>query len=186
MNQNLENYIKIYNKLDPNFCDSIIKQIEKSNWDKHNFYVSVDDNYYSNENDCMVTWNQITNQDVLHQLVWDSLYEYVVKDLQFEWFNGWQQFTGLRFNRYDYNTEMVNHCDHIHDIFDGVTKGVPVLSIVGILNDDFEGGDLMFFNNKKLDVKKGDIIIFPSNFLFPHKIEKITKGTRYSFVSWAW
>jgi predicted 2-oxoglutarate/Fe(II)-dependent dioxygenase YbiX len=31
----------------------------------------------------------------------------------------------------------------------------------------------------------GDILLFPSNFMFPHEVKEITKGIRYSFVSWA-
>jgi hypothetical protein len=32
----------------------------------------------------------------------------------------------------------------------------------------------------------GDVIIFPSTFLYPHKVNEVKKGIRYSFVSWAW
>ena len=39
---------------------------------------------------------------------------------------------------------------------------------------------------KKIDTRKGDLIIFPSNFLYPHKITPVTKGVRYSYVSWVW
>mgnify|MGYP001213588018 CR=1 FL=1 len=34
-------------------------------------------------------------------------------------------------------------------------------------------------------LKKGDVVIFPSNFMYPHRVEKVTKGTRYSFVTWS-
>ena len=39
---------------------------------------------------------------------------------------------------------------------------------------------------KKLDFKKGDVLIFPSNFLFPHEVKPVKKGTRYSAISWTW
>ena len=32
---------------------------------------------------------------------------------------------------------------------------------------------------------KGDIIIFPANFMYPHRITPITSGVRYSIVTWA-
>ena len=35
-------------------------------------------------------------------------------------------------------------------------------------------------------LKKGDVIIFPSNFMYPHKVEPVTKGTRYYYISWVW
>ena len=40
--------------------------------------------------------------------------------------------------------------------------------------------------DEKIDLSKGDIIIFPSNFMYPHKVEPVTKGTRYSYISWIW
>tara|TARA_Y100000004_G_scaffold64448_1_gene72289 strand:- start:3029 stop:3574 length:546 start_codon:yes stop_codon:yes gene_type:complete len=63
------------------------------------------------------------------------------------------------------------------------------LSIIMNLNDEYEGGDLTFFDQKqneikRLKLKKNSIVFFPSNFMYPHGIEQITKGTRYSIVSW--
>ena len=78
------------------------------------------------------------------------------------------------------------HCDHIHDVFDGKNKGIPILTVIGILNDDYEGGNLVMFEDKKINTKEGDLIIFPSLFLFPHEIEPITKGIRYSYTAWMW
>ena len=186
MNQNLKDYVKIYNKLSPEFCDNAVSLLHNVDWNTHNFYVNGEDRYYSADSDGMVSWNQLPIQEQLNQAVWDCLHQYVVQDLNFEWFHGWQQFTSIRFNRYDKNKDMKNHCDHIHDIFDGVNKGIPVLSIVGLLNDEFEGGELIFFDDYALPIKKGDIVIFPSNFLFPHRVSTITSGSRFSFVSWAW
>ena len=39
---------------------------------------------------------------------------------------------------------------------------------------------------KKIDFKKGDVLVFPSSFMFPHKVNLVKKGTRYSAISWAW
>ena len=30
------------------------------------------------------------------------------------------------------------HADHIHSMFDGEKKGIPILSVLGVLNDDYE------------------------------------------------
>lgn len=94
--------------------------------------------------------------------------------------------TDLRINRYIEGTEMKMHHDHINSIFDGEKKGIPVLSLVGVLNDDYEGGEFTFFDNSKVELGAGDILIFPSNFLYPHKVNKVTKGERWSFVSWGY
>tara|TARA_R110000765_G_scaffold262123_1_gene362097 strand:- start:177 stop:722 length:546 start_codon:yes stop_codon:yes gene_type:complete len=63
------------------------------------------------------------------------------------------------------------------------------LSIIINLNDDYEGGDLIFTDQKEKEIKrlkleKGSIVFFPSNFMYPHGIQPITKGTRYSIVAW--
>ena len=56
---------------------------------------------------------------------------------------------------------------------------------IGLLNDDFEGGE---FNLIGVDQKiaAGDIMVFPSTFMYPHEIKVITKGCRHSFQSWVW
>jgi len=74
------------------------------------------------------------------------------------------------------------HTDHY-------TSSPRHLSIIMNLNDKYEGGDLVFTDQKEKEIKrlklsKGSIVFFPSNFIYPHKIEPITKGTRYSIVAW--
>jgi len=54
-----------------------------------------------------------------------------------------------------------------------------------ILNDDFEGGEFAFFDRElKYRLEKGDAIMFPSNFMYPHEIMPVTQGTRYSIITW--
>ena len=72
---------------------------------------------------------------------------------------------------------------------DNATMTNRHLSIIINLNDDYEGGDLIFTDQKhneikKLKLGKGSIVFFPSNFMYPHIIKPITKGTRYSIVAW--
>ena len=74
------------------------------------------------------------------------------------------------------------HTDHF-------TNTPRHLSIIINLNDDYEGGDLIFTDQKHKEIKrlklgKGSIVFFPSNFMYPHGIQPITKGTRYSIVAW--
>ena len=61
---------------------------------------------------------------------------------------------------------------------------VSKLSLTIILNDDFEGGEFEFHNNHS-PIKEngvGTAIVFPSYLV--HRVRPITKGTRYSLVSW--
>jgi predicted 2-oxoglutarate/Fe(II)-dependent dioxygenase YbiX len=53
------------------------------------------------------------------------------------------------------------------------------------LNDDYEGGEWGFFNREMVfKAPKGSAVLFPSNFMYPHEIMPVTKGTRYSIVTW--
>jgi len=63
------------------------------------------------------------------------------------------------------------------------------LSFILLLNNDYQGGSLKFYNPKeifmkKIDVCPGRLIMWPSNFLYPHIVEEVTEGTRFSIVSW--
>jgi len=74
------------------------------------------------------------------------------------------------------------HIDHF-------TNSPRHLSLIINLNDNYKGGDLIFTDQKEKEIKrlklgKGSIVFFPSNFMYPHGIQPITKGTRYSIVAW--
>jgi PKHD-type hydroxylase len=59
------------------------------------------------------------------------------------------------------------------------------LSMSILLNENYEGGDFKFYNDKETVLKeksKGSVLVFPS--YMQHCVEKITKGTRYSLVVW--
>ena len=64
------------------------------------------------------------------------------------------------------------------------------ISAIIFLNNDYEGGHLQFFEPNHedliLDIKPeiGKVVIWPSNFLFPHQATPVTKGTRFVLVSW--
>ena len=75
------------------------------------------------------------------------------------------------------------HTDHCAQI-------PRTMSCILLLNDDYEEGELCFRNPDgsgewKVEVKPNRMIIWPSNFLYPHTVKPVTKGTRYSVVCWA-
>jgi len=75
------------------------------------------------------------------------------------------------------------HVDHFADI-------PRTMSCILLLNNDYEGGNLCFRNPDgsgewEVEVKPNRMIIWPSNFLYPHTVKPVTKGTRYSVVAWA-
>ena len=77
---------------------------------------------------------------------------------------------------------MSSHCDNIHHSH-GQKYGYPLATVLLFLNDDFKGGEFIV-SELQLNIKKGDAIIFPSNFMFPHEVKEVKSGTRWSIVTW--
>lgn len=73
---------------------------------------------------------------------------------------------------------------------DAATEYNRALSLILLLNNDYEGGELGFSNPNgdgyfAVPKEVGTLIIWPSNFLYPHGVQPLKKGTRYSVVCWA-
>lgn len=187
--QNLLDYVKVYkNHIPVDLCKSATAKLEKINWQQHTFYNSNTNTYFSNENELSVSFDNILEKEEINKQVWFAIERYVLKDFSSfkDWFNGWKGYTNVRFNRYDPSTQMKLHCDHIHSMFDGERKGIPVLTVLGGLNDDYEGGELMMFGDHRIHLPTGAVLVFPSNFMFPHEVKPVKSGVRYSYVSWTW
>jgi len=90
--------------------------------------------------------------------------------------------TNFRINKYGMGGFMSEHIDNIHHSHKQ-ELGFPQASLLFFLNDDYEGGEI-FIAEKMFKPKKGSVIIFPSNFMFPHYVNKVTKGERYSIITW--
>lgn len=59
-----------------------------------------------------------------------------------------------------------------------------VVSLVAFPNDNYEGGELYFrLQNVMAKPKAGDVFIFPSNFMYPHRAMPVKSGTKYSMVT---
>ena len=194
MNKNLEHYVfHKENFLDEKYCKKCINELNRNAWKKHDWYSYRSDslNALSGNNEPENIMDDLFSNKVakINDFIVQNLHllilEYI-ESFKFDWFNGWSGYSAMKFLRYYPGQTMQKHCDHIHNMFDGEVKGIPTLSVIGILNDDYEGGELIMFEDKKINTKKGDLLIFPSNFLYPHEITPVTKGVRYSYVSWVW
>jgi hypothetical protein len=190
MNKDITSYLKVYNNfLDIEQCEQTVKELEEQSdlFSKHQYYTDkLGFHNLNGDKELDISYNNTSTRPYIMQRIWDVYNQYIVKDLDFKWYNAWVGFEPVRFNRYNTDIIMSNHCDHIHSIFDGNKKGVPCVSALGILNDNYTGGELVFWNDQVIKVKTGDMIVFPSNFLYPHRVDPVTSGTRYSFVSWCY
>ena len=93
-----------------------------------------------------------------------------------------QRHSGFRVNRYSSGGFMSEHTDNIHHSH-GQQYGFPQVSALLFLNDNYKGGEFIVAGNE-YETKIGSGIIFPSNFMFPHEVKKITHGERWSIVTW--
>jgi len=184
----LIDYVRVYQRFyDMEFCKNLVIDIKNVEWKTHKFYDSITKNYSSNENELSVSYEDVFLKKELDEKIWNILERYILQDMAHmeKWYSGWAGYSLSRFNRYDPSTQMKLHCDHIHTLFDGERKGIPTLTVLGSLNEDYEGGEFMLCG-EKIELKTGDVIVFPSNFLYPHEVKPVKSGVRYSFVSWVW
>jgi len=105
---------------------------------------------------------------------------------------------GMQITRYKkggfYEFHKDGKSDHLakYDLPDNefLHGNVRKLSMSVLLNDNYEGGEFQFavLNKGECEIhtpefnKTGMIIVFPSD--IEHKVAPVTKGTRYSLVTW--
>ena len=189
---NLKDYILHLDHWIPkNIIDQSIKELSDNNtWQRHTYSNSKTFEAKSKNADKeldVCNGSNLTYLKELHELTWKALEKYIViEKLGGEAFDGWKGFSQIRFNRYNKNQIMSKHCDHITSLFTGDIRGIPILSIVGVLNEDYQGGEFIMFDDYEIKFKAGDLIVFPSIFLYPHLVKPVKQGTRYSFVSWCY
>ena len=184
----IEDYIYVKNHIPTEVCEALIDECNKKEWRKHAW-----NDYTTGKNSSEPT----KELDVMSctQEQQNKITPYLVKALDaYQTKHTWPgdktrgpwltKFSPIRFNKYEVGTMMRIHYDHIHSIFDGKMKGVPLVSIVANLNENYKGSEF-YCRGKEIKLKTGDILLFPSNYMYPHEVKEATKGTRYSFVSWA-
>ena len=184
----IEDYIYVEKHIRAELCKLLIDECNKKEWKKHtwnNYATGTFESEETKELDVMPCTQEQQNKITPHLV--KALGEYQEKhstpgdNTQAPWLT---KYSTIRFNKYEVGTMMREHYDHIHSIFDGKMKGVPIVSIVANLNEDYEGSEF-YCRGKEIKLKTGDILLFPSNFMYPHEVKEATKGIRYSFVSWA-
>ncbi len=190
----LGDYIKVYKQTyTVDFCKALIEEIGKAQWKDYAYY----NNEVTRMSPCHmlslgseklikdIDISQVPLKRQLDSVIPNIIGKYINIDIAEDWFNKWNNYTPFRLNKYEETGFMGIHCDHITSAFDGKQKGIPILSILGVLNDDYEGGEL-FICKEHIELKAGDVVVFPSNFLYPHEIKPVKFGARCSFASWFW
>jgi predicted 2-oxoglutarate/Fe(II)-dependent dioxygenase YbiX len=185
-NTKLEDYIYIVkNALSNDLCNEILKEY-KGTYEWKATKVGIINTTNTDVRNCQTIniSEQVTiqkNKEVrsnLDHLVFNSASSCITNyNKQFSYCRI-QEDSGYELLRYSEGCFYKQHVDFYK-------KGPRVISCSFMLNDDFEGGEFAFFNRElKYKLEKGDALMFPSNFMYPHEVMPVTKGTRYSIVTW--
>ncbi len=173
--------------LEPSFCQHIIQVAECQQLQPAGILLKdVDKDVRSNE-----TWKlgdsdplaQSTNQLLMGKLK-------TLQNLLFEHY-------GIHFPyaencsilRYRAGQFYQRHVDNIllASRFQEAQQGIPTrdISVVGYLNDGFEGGET-YFDRQAIKVipEAGSVLVFPSYFTHPHASLPVQSGEKYAFTSW--
>ena len=178
-------YIKFYPEIaTKSFCDEIVKYYrENADWKPSTFSTSTGT---SSATDRRVRMNDfwITESHRYHK---------ELKDVFFSGINLYtKEFarvipegcTPFRINSYPEGGFMIPHVDNIHHSH-GQRWGYPHITALMFMNDNYDGGEFVMCDGQWTAPKKqGSVVIFPSNFMYPHGVEKVTKGNRYTIMTW--
>jgi len=176
----LEAVMELKNIVQNNFIEKIIPLIDHKSNKKLKIGGGVDINirnvngYHLNFETPtnLFYWNYIKQEIEKHYILYKAKFPKMMSN----------KINQIDLLKYDIGGKYEVHTDHF-------TNSPRHLSIIINLNDNYEGGDLIFTDQKENEIKrlklgKGSVVFFPSNFMYPHMIEPITKGTRYSIVAW--
>lgn len=147
-----------YQQLMPDYRDCVDFKFKKSDIEQDKSDISLK---------LQALWQDV--YDVKLPAVEDYRRDYNIMDLKY-----WE---ALNFIKYGPGQHFQEHHDH------GFSYNCTV-SLVAYINDDYEGGELAFRLQKlSIKPKAGDLYIFPSNFMYPHRAMPVHSGTKYSIVT---
>lgn len=183
MNNLAEYIIVVPNIVSKELCDSVLAEYKECNDWLNAVVRSGEDLNTRNCQTIGVSFNAVIarNRDTrqkIDQELFNSVskaiasYRDVFKDCSIE------QDSGYELLKYNVGGFYKTHTDSFKDRPRAVSCSLA-------LNDDYEGGEFAFFDRGlKYKLNKGDALMFPSNFMYPHEVMPVTSGTRYSIVTW--
>ena len=177
-------YIEVYhNKLSSKACDSIISFFNQNAlWNPSTFSNNKENTGKVSKVDMNEYWITDKDQyyDVLKKTFRSAVDEYIKVHTRITP----TAYTAFRMNHYAEGGFMRNHVDNIYRSH-GQQYGYPHLTSLLFLNDNYKGGDFMMLDDSyKPEIKKGSVIVFPSNFMYDHEVKKVTEGNRYTIMTW--
>jgi hypothetical protein len=186
----IKNFIKIYDEVLPwNVLSNLIRFSNISNFEKAQVGGGNENetNFNVRKTYTLPLSNSSNSFSKVHWF--NLLYNYFNKNLKQYKFDAnildyeYRNIFDIEILKYENTGFYTWHVDHFATI-------PRTMSCILLLNNDYEGGNLCFRNpdgsgEHEIKVKPNRMIIWPSNFLYPHTVKPVTKGTRYSVVAWA-
>ncbi len=174
--------------LEPSLCDHVIQIAECCQFKPSSILINVVDTDVRSGGILALGNNEGALQESTNQLLLRKVK--VIQDMLFRHY-------GVKFPhaemcsilRYLPGQSYKRHVDNLllESRFVEVANGIPTrdISIVGYLNDDFEGGETLFDRqNLKVKPKQGSVVVFPAYYTHPHQSLPVLKGKKYAFTSW--
>lgn len=180
----LESFILTVDDLvSKDLCDDILNEyVNSDEW----VQATVIAGEYPNKRNCKTisisNQNIILKNETIRQKLDSNLFEYVSKAISLygEKYEhcSISHDTGYELLKYETGGFYIEHTDSF-------TSQPRAVSCSICLNEDYVGGEFAFFNREMMiRMPKGGVILFPSNFMFPHEVMPVISGTRYSIVTW--
>lgn len=171
--------------ISPSKCNQVLSDLEKFERDESTPYT---DGLLNNKTDTYFDPDIPIIDELSKKIFEDGLKIYAEKVRAFNWsYYGsdtlhYSEMIIRRFNKqsiFDYH-----HDDIISELFKHwFIRRQNILTCIVYFNDssEYTGGNLQFASsNKEYSPNIGDVIIFPANWMYYHKVSEITSGTRYS------
>ena len=179
----LEQYVKVFYDVVPeDLCDAIIEEYSNSNEWKLAQTAGGLQTDIRNVDEIGISDDVTIGDSALRRELDDRLFK-SVESVSIKYQEEFKHYsinvdTGYNLLRYKEGQFYTQHTDSF------VTQQRS-LSCSLILNDDYEGGEFCFWDGTMMHrPPKGAALVFPSNFMYPHEIRKVTKGERYSIITW--
>jgi predicted 2-oxoglutarate/Fe(II)-dependent dioxygenase YbiX len=181
----LEDFIQVFDDvLSPENCNLILNEYQNSSeWEDTR---TGDGQVSKNARNC--TEISISSQHILEQnfdvrknlddVVFESVRNVITNYNNLIPTFGIDIDTGYQLLRYKEGEFYIQHTDSFKEQQRSLSCSIQ-------LNEDYEGGEFAFFDREMMiRTKPGSAIVFPSNFMYPHEIMPVIKGTRYSIITW--
>jgi len=188
--KNLHNYIKIYEKVMPKNQLEVLKKICKNEKKfEEGKIIKTDGTHEVEKNIRKTNFKSLFNigNESLTDVHWANYLNFIFGNGITDYYNFLNlsrdfRVLDIQILKYTKGSHYKFHIDH-------AATSPRTLSCIFLINDDYEGGDLVFrypITNKEVKIpkKENTLIIWPSNFLYPHSVMPVESGERYSVVSW--